>query len=377
MPFLDDLTTMLGGWSDVKQIDKQGFDFREQRRQAELARQQQQQQWQQENEDWATKALTEASLGAPEGTDVSGLIPRDVNAARVSARLKGLGMQSRSNLEEMRKQRELELQALRNAGGIGRVEAAAKAAAPAREDTQQHQMEMLRLRLEEVAKQGGLNRENALLLAALRSGGGGGGAGKWAWNTKTNAAEYVTDEALKSAPPGLYTDVTSGRQRSSDIAVGENAATALGEMKDRLKRYEDTQKGLGRYVPAQMSPEKYVAWDAYRSSLQSMGQFFGRQMMKDARVSNEDRQAYANAIGVANQITTMLDPKEARRRADFLEQMMTHYQMKYGGLGTGEPSTGGAETMGTPQRRTFGGRTYQLKAGANPDLKSSWEAVRE
>ena len=44
MRFLDSIGTVLGGFNDVKQIDSDGFDFREKRRQADLARQQQQEQ---------------------------------------------------------------------------------------------------------------------------------------------------------------------------------------------------------------------------------------------------------------------------------------------------------------------------------------------
>ena len=35
MGFLDGLTTLLGGFSDVKQIDEEGFDFREKRKAAQ------------------------------------------------------------------------------------------------------------------------------------------------------------------------------------------------------------------------------------------------------------------------------------------------------------------------------------------------------
>ena len=102
--FLDGLKTLAGGWSDVRQIDKDGFDFREKRAAQQAARDQDLQQYQQANEDWATKAATEADLGGAEPDAIEGMIPGNVNKALTLARMKGLGLQSKSALEAAKAQ---------------------------------------------------------------------------------------------------------------------------------------------------------------------------------------------------------------------------------------------------------------------------------
>lgn len=93
------LKELLGGWNAVRRIDTEGFDWREQAKQQELARQQQQQQWQQGNEDWATKGAAEALVGGAPETEIPSMIEPTVNAGRVLARARGAGLQARSNIE--------------------------------------------------------------------------------------------------------------------------------------------------------------------------------------------------------------------------------------------------------------------------------------
>jgi hypothetical protein len=104
MGFLDGLLTTLGGFSDVKQIDKEGFDFREKRKSAQEARDELTRTYAQKAEDDATKALAEASIGAPEGTDISSLIPSQVadaqTRARIAARVPGAAAQTKSALAQ-------------------------------------------------------------------------------------------------------------------------------------------------------------------------------------------------------------------------------------------------------------------------------------
>ena len=76
MGFLDSIGTVLGGFNDVRQIDKDGFDFREKRRQAEMDRQQQQQDWEQQNtrfgnqqEDRAVNQVADVLAGS-EGAEI-------------------------------------------------------------------------------------------------------------------------------------------------------------------------------------------------------------------------------------------------------------------------------------------------------------------
>lgn len=104
MGFLDGLLTTLGGFSDVKQIDKEGFDFREKRKAAQEARDELTRTYAQKAEDDATRALAEASIGAPEGTDIESLIPQQVSDAvtrsRIAARVPGAAAQTKSSLAQ-------------------------------------------------------------------------------------------------------------------------------------------------------------------------------------------------------------------------------------------------------------------------------------
>ena len=103
MGFLDSIGTLLGGFNDVKQIDSDGFDFREKRRQAELQRQQQQEQWQQENQDYSVKAGAEAAVGGMDEQDLGSMLPAQLgNEQRKAAiaRMIGQSAQAKSSLAQ-------------------------------------------------------------------------------------------------------------------------------------------------------------------------------------------------------------------------------------------------------------------------------------
>jgi hypothetical protein len=99
---------------------------------------------------------------------------------------------------------------------------------------------------------------------------------------------------------------------------------------------------LGRFVPSAVSPTKAVAWDRYKSTLQSAAQMMGRKILADNRVSDQDRQAYAATIGVPSEWITALDPTQARKRLDLLKSLAGDYESKYGdGGGRGGQGGGG------------------------------------
>jgi hypothetical protein len=326
------LGDLLSGFHDVKRIDKEGFDWREERDHAEQLRRQQE-------EDYATKAATEASVGGVEDSELASMIPGQVNQARVMARARGAGLQQKSALADRAAYNAQVLQGIRGTQRLGEIGAKVEAAVPGREDTQQHQMDMLEQRLALAEREGTLDREMARTLADIRaSKGGAGGAGKWAWDNETNGSVWVTPEQLTGAPPGKYSDVTTGRQGAAGASASQATTTLIDNADRALSRYEKLNSGWGRMVPAALSGPKAVAWDAYLTSLQTMAQMMGRTILGDNRVSDQDRVQYANAIGSTSQIINALDPTEARRRLDLLKELQTDYNSKYGGV----PQTGGA-----------------------------------
>jgi hypothetical protein len=211
---------------------------------------------------------------------------------------------------------------------------------------------------------------------------GGGGAGKWAWNTETNSEEWVTPEKLNSAPTGLYTSSVSGRQAAGQQTNKDAMETITGNLDSALANYEATQQGGGRFIPSMLSPDKAVAWDRYQSALQSAGQAFGRKVLNDTRVSNEDRQAYAKTIGQTNEIMTMLDPTEARRRMNLLlqqeadyERKIAEYEAKHGRGGAPPPAGGGRTPRATGKTVTYGGKRYRQKPGTDGTKRSHYEEI--
>jgi hypothetical protein len=183
--------------------------------------------------------------------------------------------------------------------------------------------------------------------------GGGGGARKPYWNVKEKRTDFLTNEEVGSVPQGTYTDVVSGRQSATSGQQGEATSTLISNLDDALKGYEATQGGLGRFVPSAVSPTKAVAWDRYKSTLQSAAQMMGRKILSDNRVSDQDRQAYAATIGVPSEWITALDPTQARKRLDLLKSLAGDYESKYGGGGQGgEPPPAGGRGGGVAQPRS-------------------------
>ena len=341
MGFLDGIRDVLGGFNAVKRIDDTGFDWREQDAAQQFARDRQVEEARQQDEDRAVNQIADAYAGAEGGQepDVSPLL-QGIEQRRqkfMLDRARGVGKERKSALEDQKTYRTIQQQAMRGQQGLDLVDARGAEA-----------QEAIRLREKLRSGQGLSPREQAMLDAADRrvaaqqaganwrdqngpAGGGNGGGGRWAWNTETNASEWVTPEKLYSAPPGMYTDPVSGRQGAGQQTNKDAMGRITGNLDSALTNYERTQEGMGRVVPSFASPDKAVAWDRYQSALQSAGQAFGRKVLNDTRVSNEDRQAYAKTIGQTSELMTMLDPTEARRRMQLLMENEADYEAKYGG----------------------------------------------
>jgi len=354
MGFLDSIGTVLGGFNDVKQIDSDGFDFREKRRQADLARQQQQEQWQQENtqfgnqqEDRAVNQVADVLAGSEgEEPDVNPLLAGIEQSKRAFMldRARGVSKERKSSLARQKAESDFYLRSMTEGGQDKRLDK--------RLDVVKSEGDANRGSREGVA---GADREVdwARIAAMMARGGQGGTARKPYWNVKEKRTDFLTNEEVGSVPQGTYTDVVSGRQSAMAGQQGEATSTLISNLDDALKGYEATQGGLGRLVPSAVSPTKAVAWDRYKSTLQSAAQMMGRKILADNRVSDQDRQAYAATIGVPSEWITALDPTQARKRLDLLKSLAGDYESKYGGGGQGgEPPPAGGRGGGVAQPRS-------------------------
>jgi hypothetical protein len=346
MGFLDSIGTLLGGFNDVKQIDTDGFDFREKRRQEEIRRQQQQQEWEQQNtqfgnqqEDRAVNQVADVLAGS-EGAepDVNPLLAGIEQSKRAFMldRARGVSKERKSSLARQKAESDFYLRSMTEGGQDKRLDK--------RLDVVKSEGDANRGSREGVA---GADREVdwARIAAMMARGGQGGTARKPYWNVKEKRTDFLTNEEVGSVPQGTYTDVVTGRQAANSGDEGMN--TIVQNLDDSLANYEQSQKGLGMLVPSSMN----VAWDRYRSSLQSAGQIFGRQFLKDTRVSEQDREAYAKTIGQPDRWLTVLDPKEARRRLDLIKKMAQKYPEVAGGGQGGEPTGGRGGGVAQPRSK--------------------------
>lgn len=352
MAFLDAIGDILGGFQSVAMQDKYGPDWRAQKAARDFALQQQQaeeeraaRQFERQQEEADISAMSEAALAPEAGPQsLEAMLPATLSTEQRKARIAralGRSAQQKSSLEAMRQQGRLTERFLSGEQALTQIGARGGEQRKSQEQRQGWEETRPSSPRDVEGREAALER--ALAIVAAR-GGGGGGAGKWAWNTQTNAPEYVDDEKLKTSPPGLYADITTGRKGSESREVGENVDTLIQNADDRLARYEATMGGMRRFLPAQADPEKMVAFDSYRNALQSLGQLFGRAVLKDQRVSDQDRKVYSAAIGSTSQIINVLDPGEARKRLDLLKTLMQDYQAKYGGGGGAAGPTGGGGT---------------------------------
>lgn len=110
MGFMDGIRDVLGGFNAVKQIDSDGFDWREKRAAQQAARDQEVQQYEQANQDYLTKAGSEAMIGGMPESEAGGVLPADLDPIRrkaAIARMVGQSAQAKSSLEDQKTYRDI------------------------------------------------------------------------------------------------------------------------------------------------------------------------------------------------------------------------------------------------------------------------------
>jgi len=377
MGFLDAIGDVLSGWPAVSMQDKYGPDWRQQRAAKDFALQQQQaeeernaREFERRQEEADIGGLAEAALAPGETPEtLAAYVPpgmSDVPRRMRISRALGRSAQAKSSLESQKAQSRYYEGLLRGEQRTGQIT-----------QTAEERRKTDEAKLAGVEGQKPSPRDEAAWAAAMARvaeavagrGGGGGGARKPYWNVAERRTDFLTNDELGAAPPGMYTDVTSGRQAFAARTTGEASGKIIKNLDDALTAFEATQQGLGRVTPASVLGipvgNKGVAWNRYNTALQSAGQMLGRKVLNDARVSNEDRIAYANTIGVTSQLIAEMDPTEARRRFDLLKALDQDYEAKYGagGGGGGTPPAAAAAGGGTTPRVTSAAEYAALPSG--------------
>jgi hypothetical protein len=311
--FLGGLGTLFGGFNTARRIDEEGFDFREAERAKQFARDRAEEEARQADENRGIGLTSEYLLGGgqPDDEFAQQAFGPEVDEAKrrfYTGAAVGRGAQAKSSLEGQRqtnryyrdlfKHRSAErLVGLRGAErqDAMKLDAKLRAAQPLSPEEQR--------RWDEYGRRTDVMRDRPV-------GGGGLGVPKAVFNTETRQEEFLTPDQLRAAPPGKYSSTVTGRQQ-----VGEE--TAQGSMDVLIKQADAV---LNRYEGSSIfSPlEKAAAWSQYQSVIGSLGQVLGRSVLRDQRVSQQDREVYTNTIGLTSFVLAELAPDEARKRLDLL-----------------------------------------------------------
>ena len=355
MGFLDSIGTLLGGFNDVKQIDSTGFDFREKRRQEELARQQQQQEWEQSNAEFQRQqeeadiaGLAEASLApgaTPESLD-AGIGP-EVQGARRKFQLDratGRSAQSKSSLASQKANTDWMLKQM---GGDQRLEQIDAAGGEAQD--------LVRLRAEVEAGRKLSPRDQAMLDSAERraasSGGGYGRGGRPQLRLVSDGqggAEYRWISPGETAPGAP----TATQRETAGMAVSVDDALSRMERLATEVSYGPIEGRASLAYQSQYPGGLEMEFDSLKNRLIDLAYIQSGKQINRLEIELKINQLVNRAKGNL--------PEQVRLAKDYINSALLPYRKS----GAVKPAAGGG-----------GGKKYRLKPGANPDLKSSYEEV--
>ena len=355
MGFLDSIGTLLGGFNDVKQIDSTGFDFREKRRQEELARQQQQQEWEQSNAEFQRQqeeadiaGLAEASLApgaTPESVD-AGLKPNVQGARRkfMLDRATGRSAQSKSSLASQKANTDWMLKQM---GGDQRLEEIAAAGGEAQY--------LVRLRAEVEAGRKLSPRDQAMLDSAeKRAAARGGGYGRGGRpelrlvSDGQGGAEYRWISPGETAPGAP----TATQRETAGMAVSVDDALSRMERLATEVSYGPIEGRASLAYQSQYPGGLEMEFDSLKNRLIDLAYIQSGKQINRLEIELKINQLVNRAKGNL--------PEQVRLAKDYINSALLPYRKS----GAVKPAAGGG-----------GGKKYRLKPGANPDLKSSYEEV--
>jgi hypothetical protein len=363
MPFLDELATVLGGWGDVKQIDRSGFDFREKRAQDEFLRQRQREEARQADEDRGLKMAEDVFAGAEEGQapDISPLLQsvRPEQRGLMDLVARGRGKERKSALESTRAYNQNLLQGSRDAAAMQRVEAQGEIRKGLMEEAERirtnQQMSprdkdaaMLRyqqaLDLFDRAEAGRESRFGRTLTGRpqLRQTRDAQGNAVWEWISPGQGGVQVAPTAIERQVSGMAGTVKENVGEMERLAPDVTSGRLLGNLS------KASQWALGPH-----GKEGEFDFDA--------NAVIDAVYVKSGKQINETEMRILRNM-IPNRGRGNL-PEQVRLFKDYAESLL----QKYGGAAG--PGTGGEGVV------TYGGKWYRLRPGANPKLRSSYEEV--
>jgi len=369
MGFLDSIGTVLGGFNDVKQIDTSGFDFREKRRQEQLARQQQQQAWDQANQDYATKAGAEAAVGGLDEGDLAATLPMGLSQAERKARIArmvGQSAQAKSALEDQKTYRDFTKQ---ERAGQQRLDQIGAQGDNAKE------LAMLRSKLAANQPMSAFQKARLQQLEEFEQGR----------NSRFQQGQAGMNERFNRGmgrPQRVQTEDENGNAVWSWITPGQEgvplAPTAIerqvGGMADTVRGNVDEMKALAPDVSSGR-----VAGNLSKGSQWLLGPHgkegefdFDAKAVIDSVYIKSGKQINATEMGILRDMIPDRGKGNLEEQVRLFGDYANKLLQKYGGR-KGAAAAGGG---GGGQTATFGGIQYRLKPGANPKLKSSWEPIR-
>lgn len=380
--FLSGLGTLLGGFNAQRRIDKEGFDWKEQADQQEAMRKRQTQEWQQSDEDRAQSQLTDymSAQDLDAEPDVAGAEPlmSGVDVAKRKAFITtalGRRKQQKDYLESLKGQSRMELEGVKSGYRKEEIPLREEAKAPGREDTQAHQTELLRQRLEAMEREGSLNREMARTLAEIRATSGPGRktsytklsgsdeqgrAGTWLIDNVTGEREFM---------PSGPTAATRGKEESKGAA--RNAYDELMGVYDKIGGQSEgglEARGTGLLRKGQAAAGYAPEVNTYQSGVRGFVPLMARALGHVGVLTELDverTESLFPKVGDTNQ--------EKIQKKRLLEDIMSgrkqlpfRFERDTRGVGeVGAPRGGGEHGPAVKRRRLPDGRTQFRDAQGN------------
>ena len=341
MGFLDSIGTVLGGFNDVKQIDTDGFDFREKRRQEEFQRQREQELVGQQNEDRAVNQIADAYAGAEDQEpDVSPLLAGIEQSKRAFMldRARGVGRERKSALAHQKAYTDSLLLDRRGRQSLDEIDARGENA-----------QELLTAREKIRSGQGLSPREQAMIDAAdkrarmqeagrdrrAQSGGGLGRGGRPQLRLVSDGQGGTQYRWISPGESGIAGAPTATQRETAGMA--QNVDEVLGKMEEIAP---DVTHGpiagrISEAVQSQYPSGKEADFDQYIKQLVDLAYIKSGKQINKQELEMQLRGMISRSKGDL--------PGQVKRAKPYIENILAPYE-KSGAIQSG-PKVGDKKTF--------------------------------
>lgn len=375
MGFLDSLGTVLGGFNDVKQIDTDGFDFREKRAAQQFARDREVEMARQADETRDLGMAEDILVGGGEEGDIQPFLSNLDPARRVPALklLQGRAGERKSALEDMKTQRALNALWLREQGQDRRL--------GRRLDVTQSEGQANRESREGIASAGRETAETIAEMRTRRGGGSGSGSpgGGGVWRPLTNEQGeiygFFNNKTLEFSTP----DEAMKGGRVSPIPAGERERRSMlqGMLADAeyLEQIAPKHRGsIGKFQgPLEEIKQGWVGGDPEAIDLFSISDNLSDQLLRARSGAQINEQEYARLRKIVPNPRASEDKYFADLRRFRFEMARLMEQRTSGNPGS-DPITTPRPTgpIGSRPAPSAGGRGGDV---ARPKSKAEYDAL--